>query len=211
MRELEVRRTRSNVVTTIEGQINRRAEPRELRVGQVVSHAVVLAICCFISYRIITDILVAAQFVPRDDELLGGMWAVIATIFVFRYSYDESARAALSRTSATLVSFALCFVYLLIFPFRPLGMAALIGVGAIVLSLIGRSEDIITTGITTAVVMVVAGISPQHAWRQPILRLIDTLVGIGVGIAGAWIGLKLTGRSPTQKPTHPESTLTRAV
>jgi uncharacterized membrane protein YfcA len=77
-------------------------------------------------------------------------------------------------------------------------MAALIGIGAIVLNLIGRSEDNITTGITTAVVMVVAGISPQYAWKQPILRLIDTLVGIGVGIAGAWIGLKLATRISRQ-------------
>src|SRR6516225_7889605 len=185
MREPYVRRTRSIAETTIEGQINMTAVSRELRVGQAVNHAVVLAICCFISFRIVTDILAAAQFLPRDDELLGGMWAVIATIFVFRYSYEESARAALSRTSATLLSFVLCFGYLLIFPFRPLGMAGLIGAGAIVLSLIGRSDDIITAGITTAVVIVVAAISPQHAWKQPILRLIDTVVGIGVGVFGA--------------------------
>jgi multisubunit Na+/H+ antiporter MnhB subunit len=80
---------------------------------------------------------------------------------------------------------------------RPWGMVVLIGIGAIVLTLIGRSEDIITAGITTAVVMVVAGISPQHAWKQPILRLIDTVVGIAVGVGGAWIGLTLTGRSPS--------------
>src|SRR5713101_3566619 len=98
MREHEIRRNRSNVVTTIAGQNSRAVVLPELSVGQAVSHAVVLAICCFISYTIITDIL--ARLVPRDDELLGGMWAVIATIFVFRYSYEESARAALSRTSA---------------------------------------------------------------------------------------------------------------
>ena len=39
-----------------------------------------------------------------------------------------------------------------------------------------------TTGITTAVVMVVAAMSPQDAWLQPLLRLIDTVVGIAVGI-----------------------------
>jgi hypothetical protein len=199
MREPDVRRTRRNIEATIAGQINKTAVPQKLYVGKAVNHAVVLAISCFISYRIVTDILSAVHLLPRDDELLGGMWAVIATIFVFRYTYEESARAALSRTSATLVSFALCFVYLLIFPFRPLGMAALIGIGAIVLNLIERSEDNITTGITTAVVMVVAGISPQHAWKQPILRLIDTLVGIGVGIAGAWIGLKLATRISQQE------------
>jgi uncharacterized membrane protein YccC len=183
----------------MEAQISRTTGLAQLaRIGQAVGHGVVLGICCLISYKIITYILTYAWFVARDDELLGGMWAVVATIFVFRYSYQENATAALSRISATLLSFGLCLVYLLIFPFRPEGMVVLIGIGAIVLSLIGRSEDIITAGITTAVVMVVAGMSPQHAWKQPILRLIDTVVGIVVGIVGAWIGLTLTGRNSSQ-------------
>jgi hypothetical protein len=38
----------------------------------------------------------------------------------------------------------------------------------------------------------VAGISPQHAWIQPILRLVDTVVGIGVGIVAARISLIMT-------------------
>jgi uncharacterized membrane protein YgaE (UPF0421/DUF939 family) len=107
-------------------------------------------------------------------------------------------RAALSRTSATLLSFALCLVYLLVFPFRVWGLVVLIAVGAIVLDLIGRSEDMITACITTAVVLVVAGISPEHAWKQPILRLIDTVVGIVVGIAGGWIAPKLSRLIPNQ-------------
>jgi uncharacterized membrane protein YgaE (UPF0421/DUF939 family) len=75
------------------------------------------------------------------------MWAVVATIFVLRGSYEESAKAALLRTSATVLSFALCLVYLLVFPFRVWGMVVLIAIGAIVLDLIGRSEDIITASI----------------------------------------------------------------
>jgi uncharacterized membrane protein YccC len=110
------------------------------------------------------------------------MWAVVATIFVYRESYQTSVRAALSRMSATVLSFALCLVYLLVLPFHPLGMAALIGIGTAVLILVDRSEDIITTAITTAVVMVIAGISPEHAWRQPILRLVDTNIGMAVGM-----------------------------
>jgi uncharacterized membrane protein YccC len=96
------------------------------------------------------------------------------------------------------LSFGLCLVYLLVFPFRVWGLVVLIAIGAIVLDLIGRSEDVITASITTTVVMVVAAISPQQAWRQPILRLIDTIVGIAVGIAGAWIGLKLATRIPNR-------------
>ena len=170
----------------------------ELSIGPAVSHGALLTICCFFSYWIITHVLAAAKVASRDDEFLGGMWAVVATVFVFRSRYEESAGALLTRLSATLFSFALCFFYLLIFPFRPLGMAVLLGIGSVVLSLIGRSEDIITAGITTTVVMVVAGMSPEHAWKEPILRLIDTVVGIVVGMAGAWISVELTTRGESK-------------
>ena len=170
----------------------------ESRIPQKISRAVLLAVCCLLSYKIITVLLAVPRFVPRDDELLGGMWAVVATIFVFRESYEESTNAALMRTSATLFSFGLCLIYLLIFPFRVWGMVALIAIGAIVLEAIGRSKDIVTACITIAVVLVVAGISPEHAWKQPILCLIDTVVGIVVGIVGAWVALIWSRRLANQ-------------
>ena len=155
--------------------------------GEVVIRGAVLAISCVVSYWLITHILANTYSISRDDDLLGGMWAVAATIFVYRYSHAESVHAALSRMAATSVSFALCLAYLLIFPFHVWGMAALIGIGAIVVTAMGRADDTITTGITIAVVMVVAALSPHNAWRQPILRLVDTAVGIGVGVAAAWL------------------------
>jgi uncharacterized YccA/Bax inhibitor family protein len=54
--------------------------------------------------------------------------------------------------------------------------------------ILGRREDIVTTGITTAVVMVVAAMSPHDAWQQPLLRVVDTVVGIAAGIACRWVG-----------------------
>jgi uncharacterized membrane protein YgaE (UPF0421/DUF939 family) len=151
-----------------------------------VAYAAELTVTCLVCYAIITHIL--APFVDPSSNLLGGMWAVVATVFVFRDTHDQSVSAGLSRLVATCVSFALCFGYQLIWPYSPVGMAALIGIGAIIMMLLGRRDDIVTTGITTAVVLVVAGISPQTAWEQPILRLVDTVVGIVVGLAGAWIG-----------------------
>ena len=47
------------------------------------------------------------------------MWAVIATVFLFRDSYNKSLAAAVSRMAATPVSFALCLAYLAFLPFRP--------------------------------------------------------------------------------------------
>jgi uncharacterized membrane protein YccC len=145
-----------------------------------VIYALEMAIACAISYGIMTYIL--APFVGKASDLLGGMWAVVATVFVFRDTRADSITAGLERLIATCVSFALCLLYLLMFPFQPLGMAALIGVGTILIIVLGQRGDIATTGITTAVVMVVAAISPRDAWQQPLLRLVDTIVGIAVGV-----------------------------
>jgi uncharacterized membrane protein YgaE (UPF0421/DUF939 family) len=150
-----------------------------------VAYAVAMTIACAISYAIITEVLV--RFVDQPTDLLGGMWAVVATVFVFRESRARSLDAGLARLSATCVSFALCLAYLLIFPVTGWGMAVVIGLGTIVMMLLGRQDDIVTTGITTAVVLVVAAMTPQEAWRQPVLRLIDTVVGISVGVSIKWI------------------------
>jgi hypothetical protein len=155
-------------------------------IGWAAASGAGLALAALVSYELTTRILTDA-ISSRDDQLLGGMWSVIATVFVYRESYKESVSAALSRIAATSLSFILCLGYLLLFPFSSWGMTILIAIGAVILIMINRAGEVITTSITTTVVMVVAGISPQHAWRQPILRLFDTLIGIGVGITAAWI------------------------
>src|ERR1700739_2837455 len=175
--------------TQDKGQTRRRSRDIVHSVGD----SLMLGVSCLISYLLITCILGRSYLLSRDDELLGGMWAVAGTIFVYRQSTQQSMNAALSRLAATSVIFLLCLVYLLIFPFSPWGLAALIAIGALLMSLLGRSEDIITTGITTAVVMVVAEVSPHNTWKDPILRLIDTIVGIVVGVAAAWVGVRIAG------------------
>jgi uncharacterized membrane protein YccC len=122
---------------------------------------------------------------------LGGMWAVVATVFVFRETRHDSLSAGIARLIATGVSFALCLPYLWIFPFTPVGMAILLGVGTVAMMLLGRRDDIITTAITTTVVMVVAALSPEDAWQQPLLRFVDTVIGIAMGVACKWIASSL--------------------
>ena len=152
-------------------------------------YALDMALACLISYSLTTRVL--SPFVAEPDTLLGGMWATVATLFVFRETRASSLAAGISRLIATGVSFALCLAYLLVLPFHPAGLAALLGAGTLILMALGRRDDIITTGITTTVVMVVAAMSPQDAWHQPLLRLVDTVVGIAVGVACKWLGSSL--------------------
>ncbi len=176
------------------------------RLSAALRHGVAISLSSFFSYWATTRLLGSARLISRDDELLGGMWAVAATVFVHRVSYESSTGAALSRMAATGLSFALCLGYLLFFSFHSWGLALLIGAGTIVLTLLGRPEDVITTSITTTVVMVVAAISPEHGWREPVLRLLDTIVGTVVGtlaakLEEAWLALSV--RRTTAEAAEP--------
>jgi uncharacterized membrane protein YccC len=139
-----------------------------------------------------THLLRGVHSVASSDDLLGGMWAVIATVFVYRDTQTDSFAAAISRITATAVSLALCLIYLLIAPSHPWSLALLIALGTTLVTLAGRPGDSITTGITIAVVMVVAELEPRNAWEQPILRFADTIVGVIVGIASARLVLRAT-------------------
>jgi uncharacterized membrane protein YccC len=151
-----------------------------------VVYALNMAMACLITYWIITHIL--SRYVDRPSDFLGGMWAVVATVFVFRETRLRSLSAGIAVFMDTCVSSALCLLYLWFFPFTPAGMAALIAIGTVVMALLGRRHEVVTVGITTAVLMVVAAMIPSDAWRQPLLYLVATVVGIAVGVVGKWVG-----------------------
>jgi len=165
-----------------------------------VVECVVLAVACLVTYWLATHLLSRVHSVGQDDDLLGGMWAVLATIFVLRDSFGKSVAAGVSRMAATFVSFVFCLIYLAFLPFHAWALAVLVGASALAVMLLGRPGDAVTAGITTAVIMVVAAVSPQHAWEQPILRLADTVVGVAVGAIAAWAGTWIKRLLPT--PNH---------
>src|ERR1700729_2052719 len=105
-----------------------------------IFHSVDMAIACAMSYAITTQLVI--RFVGEPTKLLGALFTVIATVFVFRESRASSLFAGLARLIATCVSFAVCLPYLLIFPFTGLGMAVAIGFGAIVMILFSREGHI---------------------------------------------------------------------
>jgi hypothetical protein len=108
-----------------------------------VVECVVLAMACLITYGLATHLLSRVYSLSRDDDLLGGMWAVLATIFV------------------------LCLIYLALLLFHAWALAVLVGASALAVMLLGRPGDAVTAGITTAVIMVVAAVSPRSRSIYP--------------------------------------------
>jgi chromate transport protein ChrA len=90
-----------------------------------------LGLASVAAYRVVTHLLSRVYFVSKADDLVGGLWAVLATIFVCRDTYTGSVSAAVSRVAATSVSFVLCLIYLIFLPFHAWALALLIGLSAL--------------------------------------------------------------------------------
>jgi uncharacterized membrane protein YccC len=146
-----------------------------------LADSVALGLACVVTYLLAIHLLSWVHSVAPADDQLGGLWAVIAAIFVNRSTYRESRSAAVSRMAATFVSFVYCLIYLTFLPFHTWALGLLVGVSALTARMIGRPGD------ATTVVLVVAEVSPRGAWEQPILRLADTAIGVIVGLASAWL------------------------
>lgn len=181
------------------------SETQSPRAASIVSDAAILSLGSLASYLLVTNVLTHLYFISKSDAVLGGMWAVIATIFVNRTSYRDSVVAVVSRVAATTVSFVICLIYLMFLPFHPWALALLIGVSVLVVVLIHRPQDAVTAAITTTVILVVADVTPKDAWSQPILRLADTVIGVAVGLATAWIDQRFV-RPRLAHLSHPQRT-----
>ena len=155
------------------------------------SHGIALGASCFVTSEVVLHIYRHVHFVSEANVLLGIMWATVATVFVQHLSYTSTLNSVVSRMVATSISFVLCLIYLLLFPFHIWGLALIIALGTIATTLLGRPNEIITTGITTTVVLVVGAVLPEHRWEQPVLRLVETAIGMLVGVAGGWLEAKV--------------------
>ncbi|HXZ46076.1 MAG TPA: FUSC family protein, partial [Pseudolabrys sp.] len=122
--------------------------------SQDVADALTMAVACAVSYWMESQVLISVT--NSHSAVLGGMWAAISVVFVFRATRESTWSAGVARLIATSVSVVLCLLYLWFFPFTVAGMAALIGLGTLAMMLLGRRDGIITTGITTVVIVVVA-------------------------------------------------------
>lgn len=146
-----------------------------------------LAVATVVAWYLVTPLghlLLGAQ---DADAELAGMWSVVGAAFVFSDSVRVSRHSFASRTIATLISSALCLLYLLVFPVTPWGIAGVVGLGAVVLSAGHLQAETVTTSITTAVVLVVADLDVTGAaWHEPLVRVGATVIGGAVGLTSAW-------------------------
>jgi len=165
-----------------------------------VVQSVTLGLACFASYSLVRYASAPIHSLSHADDLVGGLWAVIATAFVFRTTESESITAAKTRIAATALSFALCFVYLLFLPSHPWSMAMLIGVSTLLLIALGQPGDVGVAAITIGAVMIIAMLGTHDRWKQPLIGAINTAVGITIGFAASWFANVKLAKDLRRKP-----------
>ncbi len=171
----------------------RRLSRAEARVA--VLDCGVLAIACLVTYGLATYLLSRIHSESRTDDMLGGLWAVIATVFVCRLSYDQSTTAAVSRVAATSVSFVLCLILPDLPAVPPLGAG-------------GTDRSQRTRGHADRAARRRnhgrdhhgsrhgrGGREPARRLAAADLRFADTVIGVAVGVAAAWAGLRVIRRA----------------
>jgi len=132
------------------GTAARRRRHSGLSPRAAVVHAVSLAVAVLVAWYIATGITSHMSFLPGSSVLLGGMWTVCATTFVYREKFTASRTNAWSRVVATAVSFVLTMGYFALFAFTPWGMAVVLGLGALIVDFIGEPGDSVTASIISA-------------------------------------------------------------
>lgn len=157
-------------------------------------YSVLLGFSALGCYWLAAHVINPIHRISATGDTIGALWAAISTVFVYRHSYDESESAALSRVAGTAVSFILCLIYLAIFPFHLWAIAVVIAIGAFVLTIAGRPQDTMPASLASLVVLVIASIDPHNAWQQAILRFLDTVLGVAIGLAAVWLSVRLMRR-----------------
>jgi uncharacterized membrane protein YgcG len=123
------------------------------QVASAILESIVLGVACLITYVLVTIVRSRVYSASRADDFIGGLWAVIGTIFVLRTTYQQSVAAGASRLASTLISFVLCLVYLIFLPSSALAVAGLIAFTALAVLLLGQSANVVTACVSTAVIV----------------------------------------------------------
>lgn len=116
------------------------------------------------------------------------MWAVISAIIVIESSHSETFVSARNRILGTIVGALVSGIYLFLFPFSVIGFTVAIGIGVLICYLFRIPKAVKLTGITIAVVIIVATIDKDlHPFVNAGLRLAESAIGTGMAIIVALV------------------------
>lgn len=123
-----------------------------------------------------------------ESRYFGAMLAAIASIVALQSDVQTSIKQGWLRVLGTFIGAVIATIYLLIFPFSVAGLIATVFVLEIVCMMLSIPDNGKMATIALIVIMLIPQKSPDI---PPIvnssLRFLETTVGVGIGIAIAWL------------------------
>ena len=90
--------------------------------------AVRTAAVCLASYLVGTWF---TSLFHAGSTIIGGVWSVVSGILVLQATLEDTRGSAMLRVLGTFIGAAVAAIYLVLFRFHPLGMAAAVGVSTV--------------------------------------------------------------------------------
>lgn len=123
-----------------------------------------------------------------ESRYFGAMLAAIASIVALQSDVQTSIKQGWLRVLGTFIGAVIATVYLLIFPFSVAGLIVTVFLLEIVCMMLSIPDNGKMATIALIVIMLISQKNPDI---PPIvnssLRFLETAVGVGIGIAIAWI------------------------
>ncbi|WP_211829337.1 FUSC family protein [Kistimonas asteriae] len=124
----------------------------------------------------------------EPTAMVGGLWAVISGLIVSEpATVKESIDTARTRVTGSAIGCLFGAVYLLLFSFNPFSYALFIGIASLLCYLLNYGQHVKLAAITMSVVIVVSSVSEINPVKNAILRLIESCIGVGVGVLVSWL------------------------
>ena len=123
-----------------------------------------------------------------DTAAIGAMWAMISGIVVMQETRKSTLDTAWMRIVGSLAGAVISALYLLVFPFSPLGMAVLIGITVLICGLLGIPGHARLAALTVGAVMVILWVDPGiNPVANAATRFPDVIVGSSIAVGVAWV------------------------
>lgn len=123
-----------------------------------------------------------------ESRYFGAMLAAIASVVALQSDVQTSIKQGWLRVLGTFIGAVIATIYLLIFPFSVAGLIATVFVLEIVCMMFSIPDNGKMATIALIVIMLISQKNPDI---PPIvnssLRFLETTVGVGIGIAMAWL------------------------
>jgi len=131
------------------------------------------------------------------SAILGGVWSVVSGIVVLQATLEDTRGSAMLRVLGTFLGALVAALYLSLFRFHPLGMAAAVGVTVLLCQALGVPDHARLAAVTVVIVLAVSVADPTiRPALNALLRFLESCIGAGIATLAVYLSPGARRRAP---------------